>query len=181
MEQPDFKLILSDSSRSLADYTASVVGSDPLLFAAVMDIAWQQRPQLGMRAARVADLACELNPDLVRPHLLRLVREVPELRDMGVKRVFMHILTRHSWVDDEDAMGGLVDALIRWLSDEAQSIAVKYYAMMILSNITNVLPELRIEISAVLEEVIPHWESAALQRAGRRTMAHFRKSRRVYE
>lgn len=140
------------------------------MFAAVLEVAWRQEYPSGMRAARVADIACERNPELIRPHLLRIVREVPGLRDMSVKRVFMHILVRHSWVDDEEAMGGLVDALIRWLIDDNQAIAVKAYSMMILENVVAILPDLSGEITAVLEEAIPGWESAALQTTGRKML-----------
>ncbi len=176
MDKPDFAGLLTDSSRSLADYAASVVGNDPDLFARLMEIAWLQKPQLSMRAARVADIACEHNPDLVRPHLLAIVKGLPDLREMAVKRVFMHILTRHSWVDDEEAMGCLVDALLRWLMDDAQSIAVKNYSLMILENIAALLPDLKVEIAAIVEESIPFWDSGAMQSAGRRTLRRLKGS-----
>lgn len=176
MKELDFQSILTDSSRSLMDYTAVMVGDDEALFRKLLDLAYLQKPPLCMRAARVADLCCERNPELIRPYLVKLVRDLPDLKDMAVKRVFMHILIRHSWVEDEVAMGKLVDTLFKWLMDDNQAIAIKAYAMVILGNITRVWPDLKGELILVLEEVIPFWESQALQSGGRRMVKKLRKS-----
>jgi hypothetical protein len=175
MQKLDFPSILTDSSRSLMDYTAAMVGDDQELFRTALDIAYQQKSPLCMRAARVVDLCCERNPELIRPYLVKLVLDLPGLKDMAVKRVFMHILTRHSWVDDDEAMGKLVDTLFNWLMDDSQSVAVKAYSMAILENITGVLPDLKGELALVLEESIPFWSSVALQGGGRRLLKRLKK------
>ncbi|MCX6226155.1 MAG: hypothetical protein NTV01_15625 [Bacteroidia bacterium] len=171
----DFPLILSDSSRSLMDYTAAMVGDDTRLFKEVLDLAYQEKSPLCMRAARVADLCCERNPELIRPYLVTMVKDLPGLKDMAVKRVFMHILIRHSWVEDDVAMGKLVDTLFKWLSDDTQAVAIKAYAMAILENITKLLPDLKGEMIVVLEEAIPLWGSYALQGGGIRMLKRLRK------
>lgn len=176
MPQLDFPSILSDSSRSLMDYAAIMVGDDPVLFKELLDLAYQQEPPLCMRAARVADLCCERNPSLVRPYLVPMIRNLPALKDMSVKRIFLHILIRHSWVEEEEAMGTLVDTLFKWLMDDSQAVAIKAYAMVILENISRVLPDLRFEMMAVLEETIPFWDSFALQAGGRRLLKRLRKN-----
>lgn len=142
-------------------------------------MAYQQKSPLSMRAARVADLACERNPELIRPYLVEMVINLPDLRDMSVKRVFMHILIRHSWVEDDEAMGKLVDVLFKWLVDDAQAVSIKAYAMVILENISAVLPDLKVEMIAVLEEAIPFWDSAALQHGGRKVLKELRKGNRM--
>jgi len=176
MANIDFPAILTDSSRSLMDYTASMVGDDQRMFLRALDLAYEQKSPLCMRAARVADLCCERNPELIRPHLVKMVKELPGLRDMAVKRTFMHILIRHSWVEDEEAMGKLVDTLFKWLMDDHQAIAVKAYAMAILGNISEILPDLKGEFVLVLEETFPLWDSAALQSAGKKMLKRLRKS-----
>lgn len=176
MSTLDFSLVLSDSSRALMDYTASMVGNDDELFKELMRLACLQQPPLCMRAARVADLCCERNPELIRPYLVKMVEDLPGLQDMSVKRIFMHILIRHSWVENEEAMGKLVDTLFKWLLDDVQSIAVKAYAMTILGNIAALMPDLKGEIIVVLEDTIPLWESFALQNAGRRMVKKLRKN-----
>lgn len=172
----DFPSILTDSSRSLMDYTAAMMGDDARLFREVLDLAYQQNPPLCMRAARLADLCCERHPELIRPYLIKMVNDLPGLKDMAVKRVFMHILTRHSWVEDEEAMGKLVDTLFKWLIDDTQAIAIKAYAMAILENISKVLPDLKGEMIVVLEESIPFWDSCALQSGGLRLVKRLRES-----
>jgi hypothetical protein len=177
MRNPDFASILSESSRSLADYTTAMVGNDPILFNKVLDLAYEQKSPVSMRAARVADLSCELHPELIRPYLVRMVRDLPDLKDMSVKRVFMHILIRHSWVEDEEAMGKLVDTLFKWLTDDDQAIAVKAYSIAILENITKILPDLRGELILVLEEAAPVWESDALRYRARKLVRKLRKTK----
>jgi hypothetical protein len=176
MPDLDFSSILSDSSRSLADYTAAVVGDNAELFREVLDLAYQQRSPLSIRAARVADLCCERHPELVRPYLNDMVRNLPMLRDMSVKRIFLHILIRHSWVEDEESMGKLVDVLFRWLTDDAQSIAVRAYSMVILENVSAVWPDLKREIVLVLEDTIPVWDSQGLLSVGRKMLKRLRKA-----
>lgn len=175
MPKLDFPSILADSSRSLMDYTAAMIGDDPGLFREVLDLAWEQKSPLCMRAARVADLCCERNPELIRPYLISLVKGLPGLKDMSVKRIFMHILIRHSWVEDDEAMGKLVDTLFRWLTDDSQAVAIKAYAMILLENISRILPDLKVEMIAVLEECIPYWDSVALQGTGLRLVKRLRE------
>jgi hypothetical protein len=177
MHTPDFRSILSDSSRSLADYAAAMVGNDPVMFRKVLDLAYEQKSPVSMRAARVADLGCEHHPELIRPYLVRMVKDLPGLTDMSVKRVFMHILIRHSWVEDEEAMGKLVDTLFKWLMDDNQAVAVKAYSMVILENITKMLPDLKGELILVLEEAAPLWESQALQYGARKLVRKLRKNK----
>lgn len=179
MSSPDFAAILSDSSRSLADYTAAMVGSDEKMFRQLMDLAYTQKSPVSMRAARVADFCCERYPELIRPYLTDMVKNLPGLRDMSVKRVFMHILIRHSWVEDDEAMGKLVDTLLKWLMDDSQDISIKAYAMVILENITRLLPDLRYEMIAVIEEAMPYWSSAALRHSGKKVLKNIRKGKSV--
>ncbi len=173
----DFESILSDSSRSLMEYTSMTVGDDPKLLKKVFDLALLQKKQVSPRAARVFDLCCERNPGFVRPYLKKIVRELPKLKDHSVKRIFLHILIRHPWVDDEAGMGRLIDTLFRWLADDAQPIAVKAYSLAILENLSTLYPEFRNELILTLEESIPFWESTALQTLGRKMMKKLTSAR----
>lgn len=171
----DFESVLYDSSRSLADYTATMVGNDPGLFKQVFDLTMAQKPKTSMRAARVVDLCCERNSDLIRPYLKKVVRELPKLHDDSVKRIFLHILMRHPWVEDENAMGKLVDTLFKWLADEHQAIAIKAYSVAILEKLVVLIPDLKNELILVLEENILNWNSMALQVQGRKMLRKLRK------
>jgi hypothetical protein len=118
----------------------------------------------------VADACCERNPELIRPYLAKMMKDLSGIKDMAVKRVFMHILTRHSWVDDEEAMGMLVDTLFRWMQDDSQAISVRAYSLVILENIAKQYPELKSELTAVLKETLPYWDSTGLQTLGTKTI-----------
>jgi len=166
----NFEQVLVDSSRSLADYATAMVGSDAGLFAQVMELALEQKSQVSMRAARVADLSCEKYPELVRPHLKKIVRVLPKLKNTSVRRIFLHILLRHPWVEDDIGMGRLVDTLFRWLADDTQPTAVKAYSLYLLEELLVLIPELRNELVATLEEVVPNWHTAALRSLGRKSI-----------
>ena len=154
----------------MIDYAVAMVGTDTELFRQLMDLAYGQKPPLCMRAARVADLSCERHPELIEPYLTDMVRQLPKLKDMAVKRVFLHILIRHSWVEDEEALCLMVDTLLLWVRDDNQAIAVRSYALTILEHIAQVIPELKREIAMVLEEALPFWDSTALQTLGKKTI-----------
>jgi len=146
------------------------VGNDAEQFKELIDIAYQAKSPLCMRAARVADACCERNPELIRPYLAKMMKDLSGIRDMAVKRVFMHILIRHSMVDDEEAMGMLVDTLFRWMQDDSQAISVRAYSLVILENVAKQYPELKSELAAVLEETLPYWDSTGLQTLGKKTI-----------
>jgi len=171
----NFEQVLVDSSRSLADYAAAMVGSDAGLFAQVMELALEQKSQVSMRAARVADLACEKHPDLVRPHLRKIVRVLPKVTDTSVRRIFLHILLRHPWVEDDIGMGRLVDTLFKWLADDSQPTAVKAYSLYLLEELIVLLPELKNELIVTLEDCVPGWHTAALRSCGRKSLKRLRK------
>jgi|GEM_PF-1070462 len=177
MADIDFEAILSDSSRSLADYVTSVMGEDPELFSRLFELVISQKPKVSMRGARVLDLACERHPELVRPYLEEIIRVLPGLRDDSVKRIFMHILLRHPWVEDERLMGILVDTLFRWIQDDTQTIAVKAYSMAILESISTLLPDLKNELILVIGESLPYWNSAGLQSQARTVIRKINRSR----
>jgi hypothetical protein len=167
MPEVDFEGILNDSSRSLADYVTSVVGADPLLFTRVLDLALKQKRQVSMRAARVADLACLQHPQLVRPHLVGIARALPGLTDHSVRRIMLHILIRHPWVEEDEVMGRLVDTLLKWIQDERQDVAIRSYSMDIMLKICVIEPELGHELALILQETMPDWGSETLRRQGR--------------
>ena len=175
MPEIDFEKVLVDSSRSLGDYAAAMVGDDPVLFEAVLALALDQKKQVSMRAARVADLACEKHPDLVRPHLTKIVRVLPKVTDTSVRRIFLHILLRHPWVEDDEGMGRLVDTLFRWLADDVQPTAVKAYSLYLLEELTMLMPELRNELLVTLQECVPNWHTAALRNLGRKSIRKLSK------
>jgi hypothetical protein len=170
MPSIDFPAILTDSSRSLMEYTASAIGHDPVRFKEVMALAWAQEYPLCMRAARVADLCCERDPGLIRPYLPEMVRRLPEINDMSVRRIFLHILVRHSWIDDEEAMGRMVDCLFKWILDKNQAISVRAYSIYVLENVAKVEPELKGELAAVMQETLVLWDSPGLRSIARKLL-----------
>lgn len=170
MSVPDFESVLTDTSRSLADYVSVMVGDDPERFGALMELSLKQKRMYSMRAARVADFCCERNPELIRPWLGQIVAVLPDLKDESVKRIFLHILLRHPWVEDEEAMGRLIDTLFRWIPDERQPTAVRAYAMYFLEHVCMLYPDLRNELMLTIREGMTEWTEGALISAGRRTL-----------
>jgi hypothetical protein len=171
----NFEQVLVDSSRVLADYAAAMVGRDPELFGQVMELALLQKKQVSMRAARVADLACEKHPELIRPHLVTIVRVLPKVTDTSVRRVFLHILLRHPWVEDDEGMGRLVDTLFKWLAEDSQPTAVKAYSLYLLEELIVLIPELKNELIVTLEDCVHSWNTAALRSCGRHSLKRLRK------
>ena len=175
MADIDFETILCDSSRSLADYVTSVVGADPQLFDQVLDLALELKPRISMRAARVADLDCLKHPELIRPRLAEIAGLLPDITDHSVRRILLHILIRHPWVEDEDAMGRLVETLLTWLQDERQDLAARSYSINMMEKICEVEPMLGRELALVLQESLPGWNSVTLRKQGQKVLTRLMK------
>ncbi|MFO7616846.1 MAG: hypothetical protein R6V75_06315 [Bacteroidales bacterium] len=89
------------------------------------------------------------------------------LTDHLVRRILLHILIRHPWVEDDEVMGRLVDTLLKWIQDERQDVAIRSYSMDIMLKICIIEPGLGNELALVLEETMPGWGTETLKRQGR--------------
>lgn len=144
---------LVDSSRFIADALVEDVGSDPERFNEMLELALLDKYPLSMRAARVISMVVESFPQLFNKHLDLVIKMLPEMKIDGVKRGFLKIFAEFPPELNEDQLGLITDLCFTLLDDPKQAMAIRYYSMEILSRVCSLYPELKNELSAILEEL----------------------------
>jgi len=170
----DFESILADSSKLLAEQTAKVVGNNEVYFRELMQIALLDKHRLSPRAANVAEFCCSKYPELVQSFIPQIIDSLTWIQNDGVKRIFLKILTRNSCPSDEQLMTRLLNLCFNYLVSPNEKPAVKHYSMMILFDISNIVPELKNELIIVIEDQY-HKNTQAFMAMGKRMLKKLHK------
>jgi hypothetical protein len=146
--------ILVDSSRAIADIAIAEVDKNPALFNEAWELTMKDEYPISMRAARVVDECAERNPGLIEPYLDEMIRRLPEIVTDGVKRGFLRFLVRTKAKLTPTLRGYLVDTCFDFLSSGSSSIAIRYYSLLILYEISKREKTLKTELLDVVEDGI---------------------------
>ena len=150
---PDFKNILVDTSRFVADMVVDQVGTDQSKMSELYRLATCETGQLAMRAARAFDLVDEKNPGMADPFLTRIRQGMKHFDHTSVIRCFLRTLVRHPIPDDENELGEIYQQLIDFMMDQKKSIGIRYYGIIITYKIACHIPDLRFELFALYDEI----------------------------
>lgn len=159
------EILNMDSSRFTADVAAEIVGNDPVLFREVLDICFEQPYPVSMRAARVVQLCCEKDPELIYPHLEESFRKMLSSGVEGVGRGFLKIYAENIDLRKFNDPGILISLCFDWLASIEQPIAVKVYAMEILRKYCIIEPDLSHELAISLDPLLYDGSPAIRSRA----------------
>lgn len=163
----DFESQLVDSSRIIAEMVAENVGDNPEHFKKLMELAFSGKEKISMRASRAAIFCIQKYQHLIEPYLDRIIQMLPE--DESVRKNFMKILAETPLKFNEEQLGILVDKSFEMLMNDKSSIANKAYSMELLYKISEIEPDLKIELIPVIEEQIPTG-SSGVKLIGRRLL-----------
>lgn len=160
---------LVDSSRQLIEYVVADIDGDPELFNETLEIAFTGKPQISSRAARVVTFCLEDKPELIEPHLNKLVENTIQQKNKSVVMNFLKIFTFNILPKDDEALGKLVNFCFECLINKVETAAITVYSMEILYLVSQQEPGLIPELKAVIEERIP-FGSAGVKNRGKRTL-----------
>ena len=155
--------ILKEHSRTQAEKIASYIGNNEIRFAELMELFFGNTYRVTQRAAWIVSICAERNPFLIEPFLSKMVnnleREVHDAVKRNTLRIFQSIeLPKKLW-------GKTVNICFRFLIDADEPIAVKVFAMTVLSNICKYEPELKNELKLVLEDQLENASAGFKSRA----------------
>jgi hypothetical protein len=153
VELPDFKSILVDSSRLVADLVVEQVGRDPARMEELYRLAIQAKGQLAMRAARAFDLTDEKYPGMASPHIREMIYGLTKINHLSVVRCFLRTIVRYPLPQDEDDLGVLYETALNFMIDTKKPVALRYYGVLIAVNIVYQIPDLRFELFAIFDEI----------------------------
>lgn len=148
---PDFISGLGDSGRATADLAVIAIDNNPDNFKLLIDICFTEPYPTCMRAARVVQLFCEKNPDFILPYFEDIIENITKSKADGVKRNFLKIIAEYSDFSIVKDNSTLLQIAFDWLVSTKESVAVRYYCILICEKFCQYEPELIPEFKATLE------------------------------
>jgi hypothetical protein len=157
--------ILREHSKRQALKIATWIGNDKRRFKELMELFLHGEYRVTQRSAWIISNCFDRHPQLVMPWLPRMLKKMqePGVHD-AVKRNIVRIL---QWVEIPEALLGTVATLcFEYLNSVDAPIAVKANSMTVLVNIAQREPDLKHELQAGIEQMLP-FVGPALQARGR--------------
>lgn len=150
----------AELSRRNTDYIANYIGNDPELFKQLMNLVFEGKTPLPLRAAWVVSAVTDKYPKLFNPYLKQVIDRIKTFEHPGIRRNLLRYLSGIEL--PEEYQGKLFDVCYQYLLSRHEPSAIKVHAMQILANTANYQPDLKHELKLIFEELITH-ESAAIR------------------
>jgi hypothetical protein len=153
-------------SKALTIRIVAWVGSSKARFVRLVEVYLAGPYRITQRAAWVLSYCAIRNPELVTPHLGKLLRFAsrPGVHD-AVKRNTVRLL---QFIEvPSRCRGQAADLCARFLADSGQPIAVRCFSMTVLANMARDYPDLGRELRLIIEEQMPYYGPALRNRAQR--------------
>lgn len=147
------------------------------LFPLVFEIIRQGDAQSAMRAAWLLSNLYDLEAEALLPYQQQMIQAVLATESDSVRRSLLRVIESGnlSDQDDDEQLGRLFDACLRWMVSESHAIAVRCNAMQVLYRICLIEPELAPEVILNIETLIAHG-SAGFRSRGKKIIAALKKS-----
>lgn len=166
------------TSKKVAEIVVKNIGSSQELFDETMELVYRDEHPVSMRAAWVAHFVVEKHPDIVKPHITRLAAILKPAKVDGVKRLALKMLMDSIYDLPEDTFGELADTCFDFAADPKQAIAVRAFALEVLFKVLKKYPEIKPELIAVMESMIPDG-SKGLKNKCRRSIAKLKEGKKL--
>jgi len=156
--------LAKEHSRAQCDRIVRYVGDNPVKFAELVSVFLAGPYRITQRAAWPLGYCAETHPNLIRPHLKKIVRNLknPDLHD-AVRRNTVLLL---QFVEIPRSLQGEVAShCYAMFRDPKAPIAIRVFSMTVLTRIAQVQPELKSELKIMIEDQLLYASSGFLSRA----------------
>jgi 8-oxo-dGTP diphosphatase len=148
-----------------ADWLATSAIENPVIFNKLLEYSFSDDKKLAFHASWTMTKVCDRYPDLIYPHLSRIIKTLENIDNESTRRSFLRII---SLIDirkiDEMHHGILADHCFSLLRSGFSAIAVKAYSMEILYKLALKYPELRNELAATINMLQPEGSAGIIAR-----------------
>lgn len=158
--------LLREHSRKQAQKIAAYIGDDAARLKAFIEVYLAGPYRITQRAAWALSMVAEQHPHRIKPHLPKLLRFLrqPQLHD-AVRRNTFRLL---QYTDIPKRLRGEVaDLCFSSLLDKSTAVAIKAFAITVLTPIVQDEPDLQREFRVILEDQLPYAKPAFVVRARR--------------
>ena len=156
--------ILAVGKEELEIWKRAVV-ADEQLFSQLFQLIFSGDKRLAWRSCWIIDNASEYAPGLLADKLPKIIAGFLTTTDGSLKRHFTRMLCRYQI--PEENLGEIVNRAFKLLAP-SEPISVRVFAMQLLFNISLRLPDLKGELTSVLENLVDEGGSAGfINRSGK--------------
>jgi hypothetical protein len=150
------KLLRAEHSKKQTDRIVAYIGDDKQRFAALINLFFQGEYRITQRAAWPLSYCVRRYPELIAPYYREL------LDNLGRKDIHVAVIRNTVRLLQDVSIpkrwhGRVMSICFDFVSDPETPIAVKAFALTILSNLSRDYPEIRVELKLIIEE---QWERA---------------------
>jgi hypothetical protein len=150
------KLLRSEHSKKQTDRIVAYIGDDKERFAALINLFFQGEYRITQRAAWPLSYCVRRHPELIAPYYRQL------LHNLGRKDIHVAVIRNTVRLLQDVSIpkrwhGRVMSICFDFVADPETPIAVKAFALTILSNLSRDYPEIRGELKLIIEE---QWEQA---------------------
>jgi 8-oxo-dGTP diphosphatase len=143
------KMINSLMSMQEAEWIATSAGENPVLFRKLLEYSYSTDKRLAFRASWTLSKVCDKYPDLIHPHLEKIIEKINNIDNESTQRSFLRILSMTDMGKiDQRHQGILADHCFKALNSGFSAIAIKAYSMEIVYRLALIYPELAHELAA---------------------------------
>ncbi len=136
-------------SRQEAEWVAASAVDNPEIFNKLFEYSFHSDRKLAFRASWTLSKACDNYPELIYPHLTRMIEGLKEIDNESTERSFLRILTMTDLTKiGEQYHGILADHCFNALRSGLSAIAIKAYSMEIIYRLALIYPDLAHELSS---------------------------------
>lgn len=158
------KTLNSACSKASTDRIIRWVGRSPSRFAELVTCLLKGSTEVQVRAAWPLTYCAENNPELMKPHLGKMVRMLRR-RDLD-GAVIRSIVRLLQFVEvPRPLQGEVADHCFRYLADPSEAPAVRAFAMKVAENLALKNSGLQAELRIILEDQLPYAPPAFVSRA----------------
>ena len=148
------KALLKEHSKAQCNRIVEYIGTDKDRFRELVDVFITGNYRINQRAAWPLSYCVEYNPELIKPHLKKLINNLKRADPHNaVKRNTVRLLQFISI--PKSIQGVAAQVCFDFLQNRKEAIAVRVFSMTVLANIAKDQPALKSELKITIEDNMP--------------------------
>lgn len=152
--------LLSGHSEEQTAKISEWVGSDTKRFKELIYFFLSGENRASLRAGWVMNIIAEKHPQLVKPHLPKLVNSI--IRKDAPDAIKRNVVRLLQFIDVPQKLhGDVMNVCFDYLTDPNEAIAIRVFSMTVLYNVSKHYPEIRQELKSVLENALEYEQASA--------------------
>jgi hypothetical protein len=159
--------LLKDASIYTVKKIVKMAEEDPEVIGNLVKLTFLNKGSVSLRAVWTLTHCHESMPESLKPYIVQLIEATPDFAHAGMRRSALKILSAETIPEDYQVF--MFDYCLQWLISKKEPIAVKAYAMDILTNISMQEPDLKNEVALAILDIMPHG-SKGIQAKGRKVL-----------